>query len=151
MRSGLLLLWQNTFMDSAVVTDGVAILATIIGAAQLWSSQRFQTQTKRIAALSDLKNALISTEMYIKSLERKHGTDDHMKAPSRDWETERELAKAWSIAALSSGHLSSSIARMANEKSGFWRDVSKWSRSDITRYGIAIEDARVKIEALEKG
>lgn len=133
----------------SLMPDLIAVISGLLPAVESLFDRKSQRDESTQKAILDLTKALRHTEMYIRNLEEKHGVRDHLDAPRpRSWQIECELADLWKEAALSCRDIDRNISRMANAKAGFWENVTQWKREDVTRHGIAIIEARTKIEHL---
>lgn len=116
-----------------------------------WHASSTASRAEKRQALEAFENALVETEIYIKSIERKYGESDHMdaKAEKRDYLKEENLTKLWRTAAAKSNGLNDSIQKIAYAKSMFWMDRDNWTRAAVTQNGIAIENAKEAIKKLK--
>ena len=86
-------------------------------------------------ALRSLSNALNETLLYYKSLDRGF---------ARDIETESQLVKYWSAAAIPMRHIDQEFAEICEYKSQYWIEPESWSTDKIKEFRIGLEGVREK-------
>jgi len=81
-------------------------------------------------ALRAISHALNETRIYYKGLER---------GGPRNLETEAQLAKYWSAAAIPLRHIDPDLAVACAQKCDYWIAPDEWTNEDIKRHGIALD------------
>ena len=80
-------------------------------------------------ALASLYMACTETKIYIQQVE---------STGTLNRQTEEDLARLWSKAAVPLRHINQDLANRCAHKSDYWLNPAKWSRADIAEYRIGI-------------
>ena len=94
-------------------------------------------------ALEALYTALNETKIYIGSIERKRAHTDQNSlesAPIGSEETEAQLSRLWTKAALKIRHYDPALANRLSKKADYWANPDKWSAADVARAHITIDE-----------
>lgn len=86
-------------------------------------------------ALRSVSTALNETLFYYKSLDR---------GSPRNLETEAQLVKYWSAAAIPMRHIDSQFAEICEYKSDYWLNPESWSPEKVKEFQIGLYDVRSK-------
>lgn len=84
-------------------------------------------------ALRAISHALNETYLYYAGLE--HGK-------KRNRETEAQISRYWSAAAIPMRHLDRELSQICEYKSQFWVSPEHWRRRDINAVNIGLESVR---------
>ena len=82
-------------------------------------------------ALPSISIALRETQLYY----RVHG-----KARQRNLETEAQLVRYWSAAAIPLRHIDEELAAICDHKADYWLNPEQWSEEDVIKFGIKLDD-----------
>ncbi len=82
-------------------------------------------------ALLSVSTALRETQIYYRDLGR---------GGERNLETEAQLAKFWSAAAIPLRHIDEEFAMSCEYKAEYWVNPDQWSEEEIIRLGIKLDD-----------
>jgi hypothetical protein len=82
-------------------------------------------------ALRAISTALLETKLYYR---------DRQAGKPRNLDTEAQLAKYWSAAAIPLRHIDQELATTCEYKADFWTGPENWTNEEATRVGIKLED-----------
>lgn len=82
-------------------------------------------------ALRAISTALMETKLYYR---------DRQNGKPRNFDTEAQLAKYWSAAAIPLRHIDQDLAMTCEHKADFWTGPDDWDNSEIEQLGIKLED-----------
>jgi hypothetical protein len=90
-------------------------------------------------ALRAISTALTETYIYYRGLDRGN---------QRSADIEEQLARYWAAAAIPLRHIDARLAERCDRKAEYWLNPDGWSRAQVTKAGIALDDVRKKYRAL---
>lgn len=82
-------------------------------------------------ALRAVSHALNETNIYYKSIE---------SGKSRNEETEAQLVRYWSAAAIPMRHIDQEFAEICEYKSQYWLNPEKWTPEKVREFRIGLRD-----------
>jgi hypothetical protein len=82
-------------------------------------------------ALRAISTALLETKLYYR---------DRQTGKPRNLDTEAQLAKYWSAAAIPLRHIDQELATTCEYKADFWVGPENWTDEELERVGIKLED-----------
>jgi hypothetical protein len=82
-------------------------------------------------ALRSISTALRETQLYYRSHGREH---------QRNMDTEAQLVRYWSAAAIPLRHIDEELAAICDHKADYWLNPEQWSDEDVVKFGIKLEN-----------
>lgn len=90
-------------------------------------------------ALRSICNALDETYLYYRDIDR---------GSPRNLETEAQLARYWSAAAIPIRHIDNELALLCDQKSEYWLNPDTWDNDRVNTVGIALDNVRERYRRL---
>jgi hypothetical protein len=90
-------------------------------------------------ALRSISHALDGTYLYYRDLDR---------GKPRNLETEAQLSRYWSAAAIPIRHIDEELAFICDQKSECWLNPETWDHERVKEVGIALDDVRKRYRGL---
>ncbi|HLL14684.1 MAG TPA: hypothetical protein VK388_06450 [Pyrinomonadaceae bacterium] len=113
-----------------MITFVIEKLIGLIGPIANLSKERRELRDN---ALRSILHALDETFLYYRDLDR---------GKPRNSETEAQLSKYWSAAAIPIRHIDEELALICDRKSEYWLYPEKWDEKRVREVGIALDDVR---------
>jgi hypothetical protein len=113
-----------------MITFVIEKLIGLIGPVASLSKERRELRDN---ALRSISHALDETYLYYRDLDR---------GKPRNFETEAQLAKYWSAAAIPIRHIDEELALICDQKSEYWLNPENWDQERVKEVGIALDDVR---------
>lgn len=82
-------------------------------------------------ALRAISTALVETKLYYR---------DQANGKPRNLDVEAQLSKYWAAAAIPLRHIDQELAITCEYKADFWTGPEQWSKEEVKRVGIKLED-----------
>lgn len=117
----------------------MSISGDALGALGLWLTKREREQERDDAAIRLVLQAVIATKQYIAVRNSRGGQDVH---------AERDLAKAWTDAAVAIRHSNPELADRFFLKAEYWTDPNTWTADEVTDNQIRIVEIAKSARAL---
>lgn len=105
-------------------------LITLLGPISTLSREKRELRDNALRAIS---HALTETYLYYRSIER-GGEHNH--------ETEDQLVRYWSAAAIPLRHIDAELARVCQDKSDYWLSPDSYSSKQVKELGIRLLDVK---------
>lgn len=111
-------------------------LAGLLGRIQALAKDRRELRDNALRAIS---HALNETYLYYQGMEN---------GKRRNRETEAQISRYWSAAAIPIRHLDREFAQICEYKSEFWINPDHWRRKDINAVNIGLDNVRARYRKL---
>lgn len=111
-------------------------LSALIEPAAAFSKERRELRDNALRAIS---HALNETYLYYRGMEL---------GKPRDHDTEAQLAKYWSAAAIPLRHIDGELAMLCDQKSEYWINPDNWDQNKIKEIGIGLDSVRARYRKL---
>jgi hypothetical protein len=82
-------------------------------------------------ALRSISTALRETQLYYRT---------HGRGRQRNMDTEAQLVRYWSAAAIPLRHIDEELAAICEHKADYWLNPEQWSDEDVVKFGIKLDD-----------
>jgi hypothetical protein len=112
-------------MLSGILEQFIAVLPII-------SEYRKQKREEADSALRAISYALNETYIYYRRYPKS----------GRNRDTEEQLSRYWSAAAIPLRHIDESLALICENKSEYWLNPENYNDEDIRKYGIGLDSVR---------
>jgi len=118
------------------MTELVSLLFGFLG--ELGESKRWK-ESQRDKGLNAIHKACMETRFYLRMIENGH---------ERNMEKQKELAKLWKTAAVFIRHVDKDLSKRCSKKGEYWVCPERWTKREVHRNRIKIEQVAEMAEKL---